>query len=245
MPLIGLGTWQLRGQAGYNAMRLALEVGYRHIDTATMYRNEADVGLAVRDSGILREEIFVTTKLPPERAARASQTLAESLRALQLDYVDLWLVHWPPSGGASPGTWQEFVAARRGGLARAIGVSNYSTRQCDELIDATGQAPAVNQIRWGPALYEPKRLAELRDRRIVLEGYSPFKSTNLRSPVLTEIAAVHGVSPAQVVLRWHVEHGVVAIPKSADPDRLRLNLDVFGFALSAAEIAQIDSLGRP
>lgn len=243
MPLIGFGTWQLRGRRGYEAVRYALDVGYRLLDTATIYGNEREVGRAVRDSGLARRDIFITTKLPPERAGRERQTLGESLDALGVDYVDLWLVHWPPGGRARPQVWREFIGARDAGLARAIGVSNYSTPQIDELIDATGEAPAVNQIRWAPSRYDPKRVEELRERGIVLEGYSPFKSTDLRSRTLTEIAQRHGVSTAQVVLRWHVEHGVVAIPKSATPERIAANLDVFGFSLSADEVARIDALG--
>lgn len=244
MPLIGLGTWQLNGAAGYNAIRRALELGYRHIDTATMYLNEAVVGRAVRDSGVPRSELFITTKLPPRNAGRERRTLDESRHDLGTDYVDLWLVHWPPRDRAAPETWREFIAARDEGLTRAIGVSNYRTAQIDELISATGQAPEVNQIRWGPTLYDARQVAESRERGVVLEGYSPFKTTNLRDPVLAGIATAHGVTPAQVVLRWHVEHGIVAIPKSAKPERLATNVDVFGFSLSADEVARIDALSR-
>jgi diketogulonate reductase-like aldo/keto reductase len=242
MPLVGLGTWQLSGAAGYNAVRRALDVGYRHLDTATMYLNEAVVGRAVRDSGVPREDIFVTTKLPPARVGQARKTLDESLHDLGTDYVDLWLIHWPPRDGASPGTWQELIAARDARLARAIGVSNYSTAQIDELIAATGEAPAVNQIRWGPTLYDPRRLADSRERAVVVEGYSPFKTTNLRHQVLTEIAEAHGVTTAQVVLRWHLEHETVVIPKSARPERIAKNFDVFSFALKPDEVARINAL---
>ena len=150
MPRVGFGTWQISGRRGYDAIRLALEVGYRHIDTATMYANEAEVGRAIRDSGVPREDVFVTTKLPPERAGRARETLAASLRALSTSYVDLWLIHWPPRGRASVGTWSDFIAARDEGLARSIGVSNYSTAQIDELTKETGVTPTVNQIPWSP-----------------------------------------------------------------------------------------------
>jgi 2,5-diketo-D-gluconate reductase A len=242
MPLIGLGTWQMNGAPGYNAVRRALELGYRHIDTAPMYLNEAVIGRAVRDSGVPRPEIFITTKLPPARAGHARRTLDESLHDLGTEYVDLWLVHWPPRDRAAPETWREFLAAREEGLARAVGVSNYSTAQIDELIAATGQAPEVNQIRWGPTLFDARRLTDSRERRVALEGYSPFKTTNLRAPVLTEIASTHGVTAAQVVLRWHIEHGIVAIPKSVKPERIATNLDVFGFTLSAEEVARIDGM---
>ncbi|MGC9669420.1 aldo/keto reductase [Planosporangium sp. 12N6] len=243
IPLIGFGTWQVTGHTGYEAVRLALESGYRHVDTATMYGNEAEVGRALRDSGLRREEVFVTTKLPPGRAGRERQTLTDSLRALGTDYVDLWLVHWPPADEARPETWQEFLDAQRTGLARAVGVSNYRITQIDELVRATGQAPAVNQIPWSPSRFDARLLADSRYRGVAVEGYSPFKGSDLRDPVLAEIADAHGVTPAQVVLRWHVEHGVVAIPKSVTPERIRSNLDVFSFALTPDEVARIDRLG--
>ncbi len=244
LPLVGFGTWQLRGQEAYDATRYALEIGYRHIDTATMYRNEAEVGQALRDSGVARDEVFVTTKLPPERAGREQETIQASLRALGIDRVDLWLIHWPPGRGYSVPVWREFIAARDAGLTRSVGVSNYSTAQLDELISETGETPVVNQIPWSPFDHQAKRVAEHRERGVVLEGYSPLKGSNLREPVLREIAARHGVTVAQVVLRWHLEHSIPVIPKSARKDRIEANFDLFGFALSADEIAGIDALGR-
>ena len=240
MPIVGLGTWRLRVRQACECVRFALETGYRHIDTATMYGNEAEIGRALRDSGVDRREVFVTTKLPAGNAGRERETLTASLRALGTDHVDLWLVHWPPRGRARPQIWREFVTLREEGLARAIGVSNYSIGQIDELADATGQMPAVNQIPWSPRKHDPGLLAAHRERGVVVEGYSPLKGTDLRDPVLTEIAAKHGVTPAQVVLRWHIEHGIVVIPKSEQPERIAANLDLFGFALGPAEIARID-----
>jgi 2,5-diketo-D-gluconate reductase A len=242
MPLVGLGTWQMTGARCYEAVRFALEVGYRHIDTATIYRNEREVGRAVRDSGVPREQLFVTTKLPPGDAGRERQTLDNSLRALGMEYVDLWRVHWPPRGRALVPTWKELLAVRDQGQACAVGVSNYSTAQLDELIAATGQAPQVNQIPWAPTLHDPALLADHRRRGVVLEGYSPFKNTDLRHPVLADIAARHGVTPAQVVVRWHIDHEVVVIPKSANPGRIATNFDVFGFSLTDEELGRIDRL---
>jgi len=155
IPLVGLGTWALRGRSGQAVIRRALDVGYRHLDTARVYRNEEEVGRAVRDSRIAREDVFITTKLPPDGAGRARETLSASLAALDTEYVDLWLIHWPPGGEASPETWRALVAARREGRARAIGVSNYSITQIDELIETTGEAPAVNQVKWSPSLHDP------------------------------------------------------------------------------------------
>jgi len=242
MPLVGFGTWQVRGRHGYEALRRALDVGYRLVDTATMYGNEAEVGRAVRDSGLPRQAVFLTTKLPPENAGRERQTIMRSLRALQMDYVDLWLVHWPPRGQASPDTWRQLLEAREEGLARAVGVSNYSSAQIDELIASTGEAPAVNQVRWSPMRYDAKRLAESRERGVVLEGYSPLKGVDLSTSALVEIARAHAVTPAQVVLRWHVDHRVIVIPKSTTPQRIQSNFDIFGFSLSENEIARIDAL---
>lgn len=241
MPLLGFGTWQATGPRGYEAVRCALDAGYRHIDTATAYRNESEIGRALRDSGVPREEVFITTKLPPERAGRERRTIDESLAALGTDYVDLWLIHWPPRG-AGADTWREMLTIRDEGLVRAVGVSNYSTIQIDELIATSGEHPAVNQIRWSPYLYDPRRLAENCARRVVLEGYSPFKSTQLAHPLLRHVADTYGVSTAQVVLRWHIDHGVVVIPKSVRPDRIRENFDVFDFALTDEELDLIDTL---
>jgi len=232
MPMIGFGTWRLRGRQAYQAVRTALDCGYRHVDTATMYRNEEETGRAIRDSGLDRKDVFITTKLPGEGAGRERATLDASLRALDTDHVDLWLVHWPPRGASPPVE----------GLARAVGVSNYSVAQIDELTEATGEAPAVNQIPWSPSQHDPKLLAAMRERDVVVEGYSPLKGTNLRSPVLAEIAARRGVTPAQVVLRWHVQHQITVIPKSADPGRIAANIDLFGFSLDAAEMASIDAM---
>ena len=242
MPLLGFGTWQIRGKRAYDAVRTALDLGYRHIDTATMYGNEAEVGRAVRDSGLDRGDVFLTTKLPPSSAGQERATLTASLRALGTEHVDLWLVHWPPVARQLVPVWHEFLALRAEGVARAVGVSNYSVAQIDALIRATGQGPAVNQIPWGPTLYDADLLAASRGLGVVVEGYSPLKNTNLADPVLVEIAARHGVTPAQVVLRWHLEHDIAVIPKSANPGRIAVNIDLFGFALTADEVARIDNM---
>jgi 2,5-diketo-D-gluconate reductase A len=244
MPMIGFGTWQLRGRAGREALRTALSVGYRHIDTATMYGNEADVGHALAESKLDRPDVFLTTKLPSGRAGRERSTLSASLRALGTSYVDLWLIHWPPASRLLTLVWREFLAMRDDGRARAIGVSNYSLAQIDRLIEATGEAPAVNQIPWSPARYDPALLAGHRARGVAVEGYSPLKGTNLDSPVLAEIAAAHGVSTAQVVVRWHLEHGVTVLVKSSHPDRIAANIDVSGFSLSPEQVSRINGLPR-
>jgi len=242
MPMVGFGTWQLQGRRAYEAIGCALDVGYRHVDTATMYRNEHEVGRALADSGLDRGDVFITTKLPPRNAGRARATLSESLRALGTGYVDLWLVHWAPGGRASPQLWREFLALREAGLCRSVGVSNYGIGQIDELIAATGERPAVNQIPWSPSEYDPALLAAHADRGVHVEGYSPLKGTRLRDRVLAEIAAKYHVTPSQVVLRWHLQLGITVIPKSARPDRIESNLDLFGFSLSPEEMARISRL---
>jgi 2,5-diketo-D-gluconate reductase A len=240
MPILGLGTWQATGRSAADAVLTALEVGFRHFDTATAYGNEAQVGHAVAESGVPREEIFVTTKLPPSRAGRERATLEESLEALGFEYVDLWLVHWPPSGGARPDVWAGLLELQAEGLAREVGVSNYSLRQIDELEAATGRLPAVNQIEWSPALFDDAVLGGHVSRGVQLEGYSPLRTMKLNDPRLVRIADEHGVTPAQVTLRWHLEHRIVAIPKSTNSERIAENADAFSFELTPSEIEELD-----
>ncbi|MDX6204802.1 MAG: 2,5-diketo-D-gluconate reductase [Frankiales bacterium] len=243
IPLLGFGTWQLSGSSAHDSTAAALAAGYRHIDTATGYGNEAEVGAALRESGVPRTEVFVTTKLPPDHGGRERRTLTESLSALGVDQVDLWLIHWPP-GGAGVSMWRELVRAREDGLAAAIGVSNYSLEQIDELTSATGVTPAVNQIKWGPFLYDHKTFTGHQERGVVLEGYSPFRSGPLDDPTLVSIAADLGRTVPQVIVRWHVQHGIVVIPKSARADRIVSNADVTGFELTEEQMTRIDGLGR-
>jgi diketogulonate reductase-like aldo/keto reductase len=242
IPLVGFGTWQLADNDAYNGVRTALELGCRHIDTATAYQNETRVGAAIRDSGIAREDIFITTKCPPGNAGRETQTIDQSLKDLGVDYVDLWLVHWPPNGEARPDTWKAFIEALEAGKTKSIGVSNYSVAQIDELIEATGTAPALNQIPWNPFAYDQSLVSGLAERNIVLEGYSPLKKSDLSNPVLAEIASAHGKTAAQVILRWHVEHGFVVIPRSSRKERIRENFAIFDFELSPEEISKINGL---
>lgn len=242
MPLLGFGTWQLRGRRAHRAVSWALEAGYRHFDTATIYANEAQVGSALQDSPVARDEVFITTKLPPREAGRERRTLERSLEALRTDRVDLWLIHWPPNG-VGTNIWRAFAQAHEEGLAQAIGVSNYSPRQIDELIERTGVVPSVNQIRWSPFIFDRARLDHSRARGVVLEGYSPFKAANLNHPLLRELGERNDKTPAQIILRWHLAHGVVAIPKSSHKDRIRSNIDIFDFSLRPEEIATLDKLG--
>jgi len=243
IPLVGFGTWELEGSSAYDGVRAALDIGYRHIDTATGYANEDRVGAAVRDSGVGRENVFITTKCPPENAGRERETLDASLKALGVDFVDLWLVHWPPNGEARPETWKAFVEALEAGKTRAIGVSNYSIAQIDELTAATGRTPALNQIPWNPFIYDQRVVTELEKRNVVLEGYSPLKRSELGHPVLKEIATAHGKTAAQVILRWHVDRGFVVIPRSQRRERIEENFAIFDFELTPEELRRLDALG--
>lgn len=243
--MVGFGTWRMRHDVAHEAVLAALAAGYRHIDTATMYANEEEVGRAVKDSGLDRADVFITTKIRPSDAGRVSSVLRQSLRALGTDYIDLWLVHWPPSRkGESRQLWNELLELQAAGHVTDVGVSNYSLPEIDELIRSSGQTPAVNQIDWGPTRYDADMLTGLAERGIAVEGYSSLKNTNLDDPALLKIASTHGVTPAQVILRWQVEHNVVVIPKSARPERIAANLDLFGFALSAEEMASVDGMAR-
>jgi diketogulonate reductase-like aldo/keto reductase len=242
MPLLGFGTWQLKGSEAQRALQQALEAGYRHLDTATVYENEREVGAALAESALARNEVFVTTKCPPDKADSAREVLEQSLEALGLDAVDLWLVHWPPSDPVA--LWEHFLHAREAGRVVDVGVSNFSLDQLDELERATGVLPAVNQIKWSPLLFDRAVEQGHRDRGVVLEGYSGLKGGTLEHPVVTGIADRLGRTPAQVINRWHLEHGVVTIPKSADPERIRANADLDSFTLSGQDLEELDALGR-
>ena len=244
MPLLGFGTWQISNADAPEAIAVALEAGYRHIDTATGYRNETGIGKALRAANLPRDSLFLTTKMPPENVGRERQTLEESLTKLGVDYVDLWLVHWPPNRQATPEAWEEFVRARQDGLARSIGVSNYSLDQIDELTQSTGVTPEVNQIRWGPSIYDGAIASGLEQRGVVLEGYSPFKASNLHATTLVSIASQHDATAAQVIVAWHVAHGFVVIPKSVRRERILANAAGSRIELAPDEIAAIDALSE-
>ena len=239
IPLLGFGTWQITGPTAQEATEAALAAGYRHLDTATVYGNEREVGAALAASGVAREDVFVTTKCPPDRAGEARQVLEESLDKLGLEQVDLWLIHWP--GGGLP-MWEAFLSAREAGLVRDVGVSNYTLDMLDELQAATGVLPAVNQIRWSPLLFDPAVEQGHRDRGVVLEGYSALRGGTLEHPVIGGIAERLGRTPAQVIVRWHLEHSTVVIPKSTKAERIRANADVDGFSLSSDDVAALDAL---
>ena len=243
MPLLGFGTWQIKGADAVRATSTALEVGYRHLDTALVYGNEAQVGRALAESGVARADVFLTTKCPPSRAGSGMDTVRESLDRLQTDYLDLWLIHWPGDGSANPDLWAEFVEARDAGLVRDIGVSNFDGALLDEVTKATGVTPAVNQIEWSPLLFDREVVDDLRGRGMVLEGYSALRGGTLEHPTIVGIAERLGRTPAQVIIRWHLQHQIVVIPKSVKAERIRSNADVADFSLTDDDMSALDALG--
>lgn len=243
MPLLGFGTWQITGVDATRATGWALQTGYRHIDTAAVYGNEAEIGAALRASDVARDDIFLTTKVPPDRAGAELDTLRQSLAALGTDHVNLWLIHWPPDDGVGLEVWKALISAQESGLARDIGVSNYSLEQIDELSAATGVTPAVNQIEWSPLLFDQAEVDGHHQRGVLLEGYSALRGGTLEHPVIVEIAERLGRTPAQVIVRWHLQHGIVVIPKSRERGRIVSNADVGDFELSDEQVAEIDALG--
>jgi len=246
IPQFGLGVFQVPPEKTFENVTHALNVGYRHIDTARAYQNEAQVGQAVSASGLSREELFVTTKLWNTDQADAVGALKQSLGLLELDYVDLYLIHWPaPGRDHYVQAWEGLVEAQKQGLVRAIGVSNFQPEHLRAIIDATGITPAVNQIELHPYLTQPGLRREHADRGIVTEAWSPLaQGAVLDDPVITEIASAHDRTAGQIVLRWHVELGNVVFPKSMTPSRIEENIDIFDFELSAEEVERIEALDR-
>ena len=249
VPAIGFGTYPLRGEEGVAALVSALEVGYRLLDTAVNYQNETEVGEAVRRAGVPREQVLITTKIPGRfhAYAQAAQSLRDSAKRLGVDQIDLALIHWPnPSRGLYPQAWQALVDAQRDDLVRSIGVSNFTEEHLERIIADTGVTPAVNQVELHP--YFPQTaLRAVHDRLgIRTEAWSPLGkgSVSFDEPPVAQAARNHGVTPAQVVLRWHLDRGTLPIPKSADRERQAQNLDVFDFALTKEEVAAITALGR-
>ena len=245
MPVLGLGVWQARpGRETTDAAAAALREGYRLIDTAKLYENEAEVGEAVRRSGLPRAEVFVTTKLwnSDHGRAKAERAFSRSLEALGLEYVDLYLIHWPTSDLRLE-TWKTLEGLASTERCRSIGVSNFSVAHLEELLARTSVVPAVNQVEIHPYSCPIELVEFCRNHRIQVEAYSPLgRGRDLEDPVIQELAARHARTPAQVVLRWGLQHGWVVIPKSVQPHRIRENAAVFDFELSAPEMQQVDGL---
>ena len=249
LPAIGFGTYPLRGDEAVAAIGSALEIGYRLIDTAVNYGNEADVGRAVRQSGLARDDIQITSKLPGRHHAYddAIRSVEESLQRLQVDYLDLHLIHWPnPSVGKYLQAWQALIDLRERGLIRSIGVSNFTQAHLGRIIDETGVVPAVNQIELHPRFPQEHMRAVDADLGIITQAWSPMGKARapLDEPAVLDAAQRLGVTPGQVILRWHIQIGSLPIPKSANPQRQRENFDVFDFVLTDAEVAAISALSE-
>ncbi|KHL01784.1 aldo/keto reductase [Sinomonas humi] len=247
IPQLGLGTWPLDNAEAADVVATAFELGYRHVDTAENYGNEEGVGEGIRRSGVAREDVFVTTKF--NRAWHSVEGVREAwehaVRRLGLEYLDLFLVHWPnPDQGTFVQAWEGLVALRDQGKVHSIGVSNFTPEHLDAIIEATGVGPDVNQIQLSPYWVQDNARAYHQAHAIVTESYSPIGRGQelLSEPAVVSVAEAHGVSPAQAVLRWHTQQGLVAIPKSASRERLEANLAVFDFDLSAEEIRSLNSL---
>ncbi len=250
LPAIGFGTYPLSGDDGIAAVTSAIEAGYRLIDTAVNYGNEEEVGEAIRRAGVPREELRVASKIPGRHHGYddAVASTHASLERLGLDYLDLHLIHWPnPSVGKYAEAWRALVDLRAQGLVRSIGVSNFTEAHLDRVVEETGVTPSVNQIELHPYFPQVEMRAVNERRGIRTEAWSPMgkRQAPFAEPAVAEAAERHGVTPGQVILRWHVQLGSLPIPKSATPERQRQNLDVDGFALTDDEVAAITALGRP
>jgi diketogulonate reductase-like aldo/keto reductase len=247
IPRLGLGVFRASpGEETQGAVRYALELGYRHVDTARVYGNEADVGEGLRQSGVPRSEAFLTTKLwnSDQGYDSALRAFDASLRELGTDYVDLYLIHWPVQGRRAD-SWRALERIYADKRARAIGVSNYMARHLQEVLARSPVVPAVNQVEFNPFLYQRSLLELCRSKGIQLEAYSPLtKGHRLGHPTLVEVARRHGKSPAQILIRWCLQRDTVVIPKSSNPARIRENAEVFDFELSDADLATLDGLNE-
>ncbi len=247
IPQIGLGVYLTKsGTECFNAVNWALEAGYRHIDTAKYYKNEKDVGSAVRSSGIKREELFITTKLWNEDHGyeAALEAFDKSLKTLNIDYIDLYLIHWPVQEKRKD-SWKALEKIYESGYCKSIGVSNYQINHLNELFGYANIAPAINQVEFNPFNYQKDLLDFCTKNKIILEAYSPLtRKKRLDDPKILEIAKKHNKTSAQIFIRWTIEHGLVVIPKSVHKERIIENANVFNFALDESDLKVLDNLNE-
>ena len=248
MPQLGLGVWQASNEEVITAIQKALEVGYRSIDTAAAYKNEEGVGKALKNASVNREELFITTKLWNDDHKRPREALLDSLKKLQLDYIDLYLMHWPvPAIDHYVEAWKGMIELQKEGLIKSIGVCNFQIHHLQRLIDETGVTPVINQIELHPLMQQRQLHAWNATHKIQTESWSPLgrKWRIVEDPAIVALASEAGVSPSRLILRWHYQLGTMPLPKSGSPERQRENLDIFSFSLSDEQMAAISALGRP
>ncbi|KAA9000358.1 aldo/keto reductase [Paenibacillus spiritus] len=245
MPWLGLGVWQVGDDEAASAVRTAIELGYRSIDTAAAYKNEAGVAQGIRDSGVAREELFITTKLwnSDQGYEETLKAFEESRRKLGLEQLDLYLIHWPVKDKYRE-SWKALVHLQKEGLVKSIGVSNFQPHHLNEIIEDTGVVPAVDQVEFHPLLSQRDLLAYAKERGIQLEAWSPLMQGHLDLPLLQELAAKYERTPAQIVLRWDIQQGVITIPKSVHEKRIRENAGIFDFTLSDEDVTAIEGLNK-
>lgn len=246
IPLLGLGTWDLRGRDAYKAVLWSLDLGYRLIDTASFYRNEKEVGEALKDTNIPREEIFLTTKVWNNEQGynNTLNAFEKSLERLKVDYVDLYLIHWPISGLRNK-TWKALEKIYEGGKTRAMGVSNFTIRHLKELFECSETIPTVNQIEFSPFLFQRELMDYCKSHKIVVEAYTPLtRGRKLDNRLVRALAQKHEKTPAQILIRWGLQHEIIEIPKSGSQQHLRENVDVFDFTLNSEEMSQLDELNE-
>ncbi len=246
IPQLGFGVWQVPNEEAAKVAGTAISTGYRSIDTAAIYGNEIGVGKAIAASPVQRTQLFITTKLWNDQHTNARSALNESLSRLGLDHVDLYLIHWPkPRQNAYVEAWKALVKLKEEGRAKSVGVSNFTVAHLKRIIDATGVSPSVNQIELHPRFQQKELAAYHSEHGIITESWSPLgQGTLLENPTLKALAQKHGRTPAQVVIRWHLDRGYIVIPKSVTPSRIRENIDVFDFSLDADDLAKIAALHR-
>lgn len=246
MPWLGLGVYKTKdGEEVIHAVKTAVELGYRSIDTAAGYNNEDGVGQAIRECGVARDELFITTKVrnPDQGYESTLKAFEVSRRKLGLDYIDLYLIHWPVAGKYRE-TWKALIHLQKEGLIKSIGVSNFQIHHLKDIIEDTGVVPVVNQVEFHPLLTQRELLKYANEQGIQLEAWSPLMQGNLDLPLLQELAEKYGKTPAQIVLRWDLQQGVITIPKSVNADRIKENAGFFDFTLSDEDVKAIEGLNK-